>query len=36
MEEGQILFHKKTAMIKEETGEQTISKAITHILKKSF
>lgn len=36
MEEGQILFHKKIAMIKEETGEQTISKAITHILKKSF
>jgi len=36
MDEGQILFHKKTATIKEETGEQTISKAITHILKKSF
>ncbi len=36
MDEGQILFHKKTATIKEETGEQTISKAITHVLKKSF
>jgi len=36
MEDGNILFHKNTAIIKKETGEQTISKAITRILKKSI
>jgi Cu-processing system ATP-binding protein len=36
MQEGTILFHKKTAALKIETGEQTISKSITNILKKSI
>lgn len=35
MQEGTILFHKKTEALKNETGEQTISKSITNILKKS-
>lgn len=33
MEEGNIIFHKNIIDIKLETGEQKISKAITHILR---
>ncbi len=33
MQDGLIRFHKNTAVLKEETGTSSISKAITHILK---
>ncbi len=34
MQEGQVHFHKTVEELKQETGEQKISKAIAHILKK--
>jgi len=34
MEEGKVIFHKPVELLKKETGESKISKAITHILKK--
>src|SRR5690554_7424892 len=33
MQEGQVHFHKTVEELKQETGEQKISKAIAHILK---
>src|SRR5690554_3779786 len=33
MQEGQVYFHKTVEELKQETGEQKISKAIAHILK---
>lgn len=35
MQEGKVLFHKNVGALKEETGEHTISKAVTGLLKKS-
>ena len=35
MQEGQVHFHKTVEELKQETGEQKISKAIAHILKKN-
>lgn len=35
MQEGSVLFHKPVALLKTETQEDKISKAITHILKSS-
>lgn len=32
MQEGQLLFHKKLALLKEETGEEKLSKAIAKIM----
>ncbi|MEP7143697.1 MAG: ABC transporter ATP-binding protein, partial [Ferruginibacter sp.] len=32
MQEGKLLFHKKLSTLKEETGEQKLSKAIAKIL----
>jgi Cu-processing system ATP-binding protein len=34
MQEGKVLFHKTIEQLKADTGEQKISKAITHLLKK--
>lgn len=34
MEEGKVIFHKTVDLLKRETNETKISKAITHILKK--
>lgn len=36
MQEGQVRFHKDTHKIKAETGQTTLSKAITHILKSGY
>lgn len=36
MQEGQVRFHKDTQKIKAETGQTTLSKAITHILKSGY
>jgi len=36
MQEGQIKFHKKVQELKDETGEEKISKAIANILKKEL
>ena len=36
MNEGQVIFHKTVAALKDETGELRISKAITKILKSSM
>lgn len=36
MQEGQVRFHKDTQKIKSETGQTTLSKAITHILKSGY
>lgn len=36
MQEGQVRFHKDTQKIKAETGQSTLSKAITHILKSGY
>lgn len=35
MQEGKVFFHKKVALLKSETGEDKISKAIAQILKKN-
>lgn len=36
MQEGKIIFHKKVELLKAETGENKISKAITTFLKKTI
>ncbi|MFN3446584.1 MAG: ABC transporter ATP-binding protein [Bacteroidia bacterium] len=36
MQEGQVRFHKDTQKIKAETGQTSLSKAITHILKSGY
>ncbi|MET3113438.1 Cu-processing system ATP-binding protein [Pedobacter sp. CG_S7] len=33
MQEGSLVFHKKLSLLKEETGEQKLAKAITKIMK---
>jgi Cu-processing system ATP-binding protein len=35
MQEGKVYFHKKVELLKQETGEDRISKAIAHIVKKN-
>ena len=35
MQDGKVFFHKKVALLKSETGEDKISKAIAQILKKN-
>lgn len=35
MQEGKIFFHKKVELLKQETGEDRISKAIAQLLKKN-
>ncbi|MEJ7826808.1 MAG: hypothetical protein WKF91_01385, partial [Segetibacter sp.] len=32
MQDGKLLFHKKLSVLKEETGEQKLSKAIAKIM----
>jgi len=34
MQDGRLLFHKKLALLKEETGEQRLAKAITTIMRR--
>ena len=33
MQDGNLVFHKKIAALREETGEQRLAKAITTIMK---